>query len=377
MREMKTPLKVLHIGNVFLDCPFTDMEASRSAIYRKQKRETLRSTIEWARDHGVLMVLITGDLVDNSYATLDTLRFLRSCFEAAPEVRFVIAPGVHDYIWSGSIYRLGGFGDNVTIFDSETPTQVHFGDLGVMVTGWGFCSDYDPGAPLRGRRIQPFDGISLVAGYASLGHDATPAPVAPEDIAVFGGDYVALSGPHMFGGFHTAAGRTTYAFSGALEHSGYAESGTGGANLITITPTDDEHIVTAERLRFGTCTFATEELEVTGVTTQEEISLRIRSVMEERGYHDHTALRVIFTGALPVGMRLPTCFDAETLGLYAFSPIDETTPACDESAVARDMSVRGEVGRTLIPAMKSEDPAVREPAADALRVSLEALISQK
>lgn len=373
MRQSFAPLKVLHIGNVFLDCPFTDMEATRSAIYRKQKRETFRHAVEWARDEGVQMILLTGDLVDNSYATLDTLRFLRATFDLAPEMRFVITPGVHDYIWGGSIYRLGGFGDNVTIFDSETPTQVHFGDLGVMVTGWGFCSDYDPGAPLRGRRIPPFEGISLVAGYASLGPNSTPAPIAPEDIATFGGDYVALSGPHMFGGFHKAAGRTVYAFSGALEHSGYGESGTGGANLITITPTEEGTVVNAERLRFGTCTFATEELEVTGVATEAEICQRVKDVMQERGYGNQTALRVIFTGALPVGMHLPSCFDAEALGLYAFSPVDETTPACDESAVARDMSVRGEVGRALIPHMKSGDSAVRVPAADALRVSLEVL----
>lgn len=373
MRQAFEPLKVLHIGNLFLDCPFTDMEATRSASYRKQKRETFRQAIEWAREEGVAMVLLTGDLVDNSYATLDTLRFLRECFSLAPTMRFVITPGLHDYIWAGSIYRLGGFGDNVTVFDSETPTQVHFSDLGVMVTGWGFCSDFDPGAPLRGRRIPPYEGISLVAGYASLGHDSTPAPVAPEDIAAFGGDYVGLSGAHMFGGFHKAAGHTVYAFSGALEHSGYGESGTGGANLITITPSEEGTVINAERLRFGTCTFATEELEVTGVASEGEIIERIRAVMADRGYNNQTALRVIFTGALPIGMHLPTCFDAEEIGLYAFSPMDETTPACDESAVARDMSVRGEVGRTLIPRMKSSDPEERMPAADALRVSLEVL----
>ena len=132
-------------------------------------------------------------------------------------------------------------------------------------------------------------------------------------------------------------------------------------------------MINAERLRFGTCTFASEELEVTGITSEGEIVERIHAVMAERGYNQQTALRVIFTGRLPIGMHLPTCYDAEEIGLYAFSPIDETTPACDESAVARDMSVRGEVGRTLIPQMKSEDPAVRMPAADALRVSLEVL----
>ncbi len=376
MLEVNQSVKILHFGNVFLDCPFTDLEAETSRLYREQKRQTFRRAVEWARDNGVDIVLITGDLVDNSYATLDTLRFVRETFRLAPHCRFVITPGAHDFIWSGSIYRMGTFPDNVTIFQSESPTRVEFPDIHTVVAGWGFLSENDPGAPLRGRRTPNYDGVVLVAGYGAKGPDGVPAPIVPEDIAVFGGDYVALTGPNMHTGFHKVAGRTVYAYSGALEHSGYGEPGVGGANLITITQKEEERILGSERIFFGSTLFATEEIEVSGVKDESDILARIRFVMSERGYDSATALRVIFTGDLPVGLKLPTPQMASELGLYALSPQDKTLPACDESVLSRDMSVLGVVSRRLIPDMKQENPEARLPAGDAMRLAMETLKSE-
>ncbi len=371
MYDVIQGVKILHFGNVFLDCPFTDLDLETSRAYRMQKRQTLRTTMEWARDNSVQLILITGDLVDNSYATLDTLKFLIDCFSLVPDCHIVITPGAHDFIWTGSIYRMGTFPKNVTIFDKETPTQVVFPDIRTTVTGWGFCSEYDPGPILRARHLPACEGISVVAGYGAMGPGGYPNAVAPEDIAMTGADYVALTGPHLHGGFHKIAGRTVHAYSGALENSGYGEPGVGGANVVQILMSGAEHIVTGERMTFGTCLFATEELEVTGVNTAEDILERLRLVMQGRGYDHNTALRVIFCGQLPVGIALPDKREgAARLGLYAFDPIDETLPACQESLLARDMTVLGELSRNLIPQMKADDPAERRPAADAMRLAL-------
>ena len=58
MPEKKT-VKILHFGNVFLDCPTTDIEAEASASYREQKRATFRHAVEWAANNGVHFILIT------------------------------------------------------------------------------------------------------------------------------------------------------------------------------------------------------------------------------------------------------------------------------------------------------------------------------
>lgn len=372
MPEKKT-VKILHFGNVFLDCPTTDIEAEASASYREQKRATFRHAVEWAANNGVHFILITGDLVDNNYATLGTLRFLREVFASAPDCQFIITPGAHDYIWNDSIYHLGSFPDNVTVIASETPFHKTYPETDTTVTGWAYFTDCASGAPLRGRRRPPSDGFSIIAGYADPARGDQPASVTAEDIALYGGDYIALTGPNPFRGFYKTGADSMFAYSGALENAGYAESGVGGANYVIITQDGEDRVVTAERLQFGSCRFATEELEVTGVTGEAEILDRIRTVMEERGYNGTTALRVIFGGKLPIGMRLPTSQMAKELGLYAFTPVDATLPACDESAIARDMTVRGEVCRNLIPRMRHPDEEERLPAGDALRVTLEVL----
>ena len=122
-----------------------------------------------------------------------------------------------------------------------------------------------------------------------------------------------------------------FAYSGALENAGYAESGVGGANYVIITQDGEDRVVTAERLQFGSCRFATEELEVTGVTGEAEILDRIRTVMEERGYNGTTALRVIF-GFSVLYYLIPGYF--LSLGLSFFVPKLYTAIAFDSGGVA-------------------------------------------
>lgn len=371
MQQTQQSVRLLHLGNVFLDCPFSDMDAKTSAEHRMRTRSTFREAVEWAEREGIHLVLISGDLFDNSYATLDTLRFLRSVFASAPSVRFVITPGAHDFIWDGSLYRLGSLPENVYVFDRETPEHILFPEINTMVTGWAFRDASDPGAPLHARRICPHEGASVVMGYGSFGETAAPANIREEDIAVFGGDYLALSGANLHSGFHTVSG-TVWAYSGSPENAGYDEMGVGGANLITLTPGGEKR-VSAKRINFGHRRFETEEIEVTGITSAAQIRERVRTVMKERGYGSDTALRVIFTGGLPIEIALPDASLSAELGLYCFTPVDATVPACDESGLARDMTARGELARTLIPKMRGDDPDAAARAAEALRAGLTAL----
>lgn len=370
----KTAIKVLHLGDVFLDCPFSAMKAEESAVRRRETRETFARAVKYAVDEEVDLVLLTGNLTDHHYATFETMELLCRIFRAAPACRFLIAPGPHDPMTENCLYRLAGLPANVTVFDSARVSHVSFPEIGVNVFGWAFEGEAYQGSPLAIDREEPeTPGITLVMGYAGVGETAGNAPLSLNEIGDFGGDYLALSGGRLFDGFHRV-GTVTYAYSGALEHASYEEPGFGGGNLVTLTPVAGGGVhVEGARVNFGCRRYAMEEFDITGIESPNEVMNRITAVIKERGYGRETALRVLLTGRVPFGFAIPRTLTGENFGLATFELDDRTLPSFDDSRVARDMTVRGELCRTLIPAMRVGTDEEQHAAAYALKLGLGAL----
>ncbi len=370
----KKPIKLLHMGEVFLDCPFSVMAAQDSAARRRETRETFLRAVRYVDEQEIDVLLITGNLVDNTYATLETLELLRGAFASIPHCRVFIAPGSHDYLCENSIYTLGKLPENVHIFTDTTPVRQVVEEMHLAVVGWAFCDRGYEGSPIAENRAEPyFDGVTLTMGYATIDGDTDEAPITISSIGEFGGDYTALSGGRLFDGFHRVAA-ATYAYSGALENSCYEEPGFGGANLVTVSPGRLGGAATLEtaRVDFGCRRYAAEEFDISDVTSQSEVLNRITQVIGERGYGRETALKVVLVGRVPIGFSLPAMTN-EHFGLYAFDLDDRTIPSFDESRVARDMTVRGELCRTLIPAMRGGTEESKQIAAAALRIGIAAL----
>ncbi len=367
-------VKLLHIGDVFLDCPFSVMTARDSAARRRETRDTFLRVIRYVQEQEINVLLITGNLIDNIYATLDTLELLRAAFASIPACRVYITPGSHDFIGENSIYTLGKLPANVHVFDQAAPTRVVDEESRLAVIGWAFTDHTYAGSPLADHHAEPyFDGVTLVAGYATLDGEEGQAPISIISVGEFGGDYTALSGGNLFDGFHRV-NTATFAYSGALEHSCYEEPGFGGANLVTIVPGNlgsAPHIETA-RVEFGSRRYAAEAFDITDVTSPNEVLSRITSVITERGYGRETALKVVLTGRVPIGFTVPPMTN-EHFGLYAFDLDDRTIPSFDESRLARDMTVRGEVCRTLLRTLKNGTEEEQRIAAAALRIAIAAL----
>ena len=79
------------------------------------------------------------------------------------------------------------------------------------------------------------------------------------------------------------------------------------------------------------------------------------------------------TGRVPFGFAIPRTLTGENFGLATFELDDRTLPSFDDSRVARDMTVRGELCRTLIPAMRVGTDEEQHAAAYALKLGLGAL----
>ena len=369
-----TVLKFLHCGDIHLDTPFTGLSPEKSDERRAGLRDSFRKMMDYVRGAGVNYVLISGDLFESECATNSTAELLISEFRSCQNTKFIIAPGRHDSYNSNLIYSTGRLPSNCYIFASDKIDRFDFADDRVVIYGWGFLEDSIVASPLYDRRVGDSSMINIVCGYADLDGPigSTLCPVSTADLKSFGADYYAFGSRHEGGDF-MKLGNSLYGYSGALESTGFDEPGIGGAKLLTVRYKDGEMSMDAKNLTFGKIVFKKESIDITGVDTGSEVVSRVSRLITEKKYGPETALYIEFTGNIDPRFIIPRNLGSDAFELYSFDIKDKTLPLHNTESFKRDMSVKGELYRQLLPMLQSENEEDRLLAARAFREGLAAL----
>lgn len=370
----KTHLRILHCSDIHLDAPYTGLTAEKSEERRRELRSSFMRMMQYVRDRGVDIVLMSGDIFDTEYATNTTAEVLIREFRNCPDTVFIIAPGHTDAYEGNPIYTSGRLPSNCYAFTEDKLSRFDFESYNVTVYGWALRSPALTESPLTGRQVDDVSRINIVCGYADLdgadGSDACPIPLS--DLKRFGADYYALGSRHEASEF-AKLGDSIYSYCGSLECTGFHDPGLGGANLIVADYTDGELSLDVRKLTFGHLRFLTEAIDITGVNTPNEIINRISRLISDKKYGLETALRIELTGLLEPRFTVPRNFESDAFGLYYFDITDKTLPLWNVEAFRRDMSVKGELFRHFLPLLESEDKEERLVAARAFRIGLAAL----
>ena len=376
MAETKknTHIRFLHCSDIHLDAPFVGLSPEKSDERRRELRSTFMRLMQYVRDRGVNVVLISGDLFNSRYATNQTAETLIREFRNCPETVFIIAPGRSDAYLDNPIYTSGRLPSNVYVFAEDRLSRFDFDEWGVTVYGWAMTGRERMENPLYEKTVDDVSRINIVCGYADLDGeiDSPDCPVSSTDLERFGADYYAL-GSHHEGSDFAKIGESIYSYSGSLECTGFDAPGIGGANLIVVDYKDDELAIDVKRVSFGHLRFVTEQMDIEGVNAQNEIVNRISRRISEKKYGQETALRVELTGKVDPYFPIPQSLESDAFGLYYFDLVDKTLPLYGTDHFLRDMTAAGEVYRQMLPLFESEDEEERLTAARALRVSLLAL----
>ena len=70
MSDNKTHLKFLHCGDIHLDTPFVGLNADKSEERRRVLRSSFMRMMQYVRDTGVNVVLMSGDVFNTEYASI-------------------------------------------------------------------------------------------------------------------------------------------------------------------------------------------------------------------------------------------------------------------------------------------------------------------
>lgn len=369
-------VRFLHAGDLHLDSPFSRLSPQMSEERRQELRDSFSAVMRIVREKDVDLVLLPGDLFDGEYVTSGTAALLTGEIAACPKCRFVIAPGNHDPYTKASLYASGRLPENVSVFTNEALSSFTFPELNTTVWGWAFLSDKLEVSPLAGHKVTEPERLNLICGHADFGVPLSPyGPVTSADLSEFGADYAAFAHKHIPVGPSPVGAHGLYAYCGCLEGRSFDEPGRGGVILVTATrnETDDRWTLTPERIEIAHRRYETETVDLTGIGNNLEVARRIKAVVENKGYGEDTALRVIFTGSTPPDFAIPPEANGAALGLYYLELIDRTVPNYDARYLEKDLTVRGELYRSLLPKLTSGTPEERATAARALRMGLAAL----
>ena len=330
--------------------------------------------MEYVRGGGIDYVLMSGDIFDTYYATNSTAELLIREFRNSPDTKFIIAPGRHDAYEDNPIYTSGRLPKNCYVFHTETLDRFDFEEDKVTVYGWGFIGRSLSENPLFDKRVGDVSNINIVCGYADLDGaiDSDGCPISTEDLKHFGADYYAIGSRHE-GGEFVSLDDSIYGYAGALESTGFDEPGVGGAKLISVKYNGGELSIDAKNMTFGQIVFKTEKIDITGVDNNNEIVNRVSRLVSDKKYGTETALRVELVGSIDPRFIVPKNLGSDAFGLYYFEVLDKTMPLYGTEPLKRDMTVKGEVFRQLMPMFESEDEEERLIAARAFREGLAAL----
>ena len=365
--------KIIHTADIHLDAPFSLLDVQKAQMRKNELRETFASIILLAKSEKADIVLISGDLFDGGFVTKETMMLLVSLFSSAPECRFVIAPGNHDYICGGSPYKKEEFPSNVYIFDKEEISCFSFPEIGVDVYGYAFTSEGYMENPLAEQVALDRSRINILAAHADVGGRSKYCPLSVSDIERSGFDYVALGHIHQGGKVHTA-GNTYYAYSGCPEGRAFDECGTKGVIVGDFSKNGGKFKAVFTNKRTGKRRFEKMNVDITGSEKQEALLACIKTAVEKEGYGSDILLRVRLTGKISPEVTLrPDKIEASALGVFYLEIEDASVPLLNYEELKNDISIRGAFFRELLPLLESENEEERRTAADALRYGLAAL----
>lgn len=355
-------MRILHAADLHLDSAFAGLAEEKAALLRQESRDILRRMVDWANDHAVDVMLLSGDLFDSDRMYSQTARTLAQAL-ARFRGRIFLSPGNHDFYAPGSGYDAVDWPENVHIFTSRRPQTVLLRSLNASVTGAAFTS---------AEEWEPFDGASFSGGDAPIRlgvlhgevtrGESKYRAIPPAEIEKTNLTYLALGHVHRCAGVQRA-GNTAYAYPGCLPGRGFDETGDKGFLYGEITP---------EKVELEFIPFAPRRYQsVTADITDRDPADAVRQALDPDCGQD--VCRVLLTGSRRENFSL-SALTSELSGLCAALELtDETYPEEDVWARCGEDSLRGLFLQNLRARYDGADEDEKRQLLQAARFGLAAL----
>lgn len=367
-------MRLLHTGDLHLDSPFCAYGKRDAERQREAGRELLRRIFECAKAEECDMLLIAGDLFDSRFVTPESAElFIKLVSEC--DIPVVLSPGNHDFYTEGGFYAAARsrLGDKLTVFSSSELQTYDFDEQRVRLYGYAFTSAALLQSPLSDADTPEDNGyLKILCAHADISSPVSRyAPITFSEIERIGFDYVALGHIHNRGECEDGEGRVRYC--GFAEGRSFDEIGRGGVWIVDL----DGESCEARRVVLSSRAFFADELDVSEISSHGALIDALVSLAKSHAEGGGAHVRISLCGRAEEGyvkhalLSLPTVI--ERSGAEHVEITDDTLPEIDGEYLLRDSTLRGELYRTLLPKLSSDDGNERRLAAKALRIGLAAI----
>ena len=191
---------------------------------------TFENIIKLARENGVKILLIAGDLLCSNEVNMSSAKRVLESIEAIPDIKVIYAAGNHDPINSQSPFTSLKLPNNLYILP-ENDSVIKFDDLGVSVYGRSFCEVYMAGESRFSAPVNA-DTINIMCQHGEVRSDLSSNynSITTEFIDNCGMDYIALGHIHKRSEI-MRRGDTFFAYSGCADGLGFDELGDKGVYI--------------------------------------------------------------------------------------------------------------------------------------------------
>ncbi len=362
---MARQIRILHGADFHLGSPFSGLSSDKAAIRRNEQFATLQAVISLCKEHQVQLLLLAGDILDQSRLDLPRQREMMELLAEIPETYIFIAPGNHDPYTKDSPYCQLSWPGHVHIFGAEF-SGIYLPEHQAVVWGIGFS------APRSGRSLLPSEfqiqeqafrnqiiglsnpeelpedtiHIGVVHGdvKAHEGERSSYNPIPWSWIGNSGLDYLALGHVHEASGLRQIR-QTYFAYPGCPEGRGFDEVGVKGVYIGELAKAR----ASLDFVPVGRRSYFRQTISVEGCSTQREIIQRVQQhlVGEFGSDWERHIYRITLIGALPGDFvpNLSAIKEQLQNDFFVVRMEDKTRPLLNWDEIAKESSLRGVFAR--------------------------------
>ena len=269
-------IKLIHFSDTHFDRPFELIKPDDFAARYAELKSSFTEMMHYINENEINIALVAGDLFDTETLSSDTLSFIKNSFASCPECRFFVAPGDSDPYSDTSPYARISWPQNVHIFKSSVPEQVHIEELNCDIYGVAVNKSTTPVQPMDPPEPFSVNRTNILIIHSETDKKNEPVyPFAEKDLVQSDFDYIAMGHHHTP---DSASRGGKYAYSGAFIGHSFEECGTRGALQIFI----DSGEVTVKELKFSHHSYIKISVDISHVPHYGNIDAAIARLIDDK-----------------------------------------------------------------------------------------------
>jgi DNA repair exonuclease SbcCD nuclease subunit len=358
-------IKIIHIADVHVGMSFATASFG-SALGKERRREIKETTIrviERCETQEVDVLLIAGDLFEETYVTLSELMDLNHHFSKLTKTKVCIGAGNHDPIIDRNAYfNLVDWCEQVHIFSTKM-SSFNLEAIKTKIYSFSWNQKYLPAFKTDVLEALDSEYTNILMLHGDVYQQNDYLTIDPALIKPYGFDYLALGHIHKYDFIEPWV-----AYPGSLEPLDFSETGSHGL----IEGTIDESGCHLNFVPFSKREFHVLQVNVEGAVAFEAIKSIALDALKSIPKKD--MIRLKLTGLLDANVNL----DLEELKAYLQTTYhyielrDETSPDLNLEQLEKDYeSTLIGAYITYMTELGTKDPVVEKALYEGLKILLE------